>query len=216
MDAQQRPSLFRPAGRAVLHRPRRDPRFKGVYDLARQCRYDAAHAHHVTRLGLSLFDQLHEVHGLNSSRRLWLALASLLHDIGYVDGKSGHHKSSLNYITQSPLLPWTPRKRLIIGSIARYHRKSLPSTSHDHFAALERADQQDVRVLSGLLRVADGLDRGHHGSVRRVVCVADRSVIQIHCLAEREPQAEHDSAIAKSDLLAQVFNRKIEVEWRHL
>ena len=52
--------------------------------------------------------------------------------------------------------------------ISRYHRRSGPRRKHPEFAALSAADQAVVRRLSGVLRVADGLDRGHSASVKQV------------------------------------------------
>ena len=45
---------------------------------------------------------------------------------------------------------------------------SALTTQIPEFAALSVADQAVVRRLSGLLRVADGLDRGHSASVKQV------------------------------------------------
>ena len=56
----------------------------------------------------------------------------------------------------------------IIAQVARYHRRGEPSLKHAPFAALDEHDQQRVRWLAAILRVAIGLDRSHAGAVATV------------------------------------------------
>jgi len=206
------------------HKPRRpivptrhpdehDPHLHPVYRLAESCLYEVGHSHQVTRLSLLLFDQLHGLHRLNARRRYRLTCAALLHDIGWIEGRKRHHKTALRYIMESSMLPWDRRERLIVGSIARYHRRSRPKLKHDHYAELSRSDRKDVRVLSALLRVADGLDDTHRSNVRDVVCRVTEEQIVIGCRARRNAGAEARKALKKSDLLTDVFDRTLRVEW---
>ena len=61
--------------------------------------------------------------------------------------------------------------------ISRYHRRTGPRKKHAEFAALPPADQAIVRRLSGLLRVADGLDRGHTAAVDTVTTKLTRDAL---------------------------------------
>ncbi len=193
--------------------PSLDPHLEPVFELAQRCCYEDAHAHQVTALALNLFEGLSSLHRLNDKRKHWLTCAALLHDIGWVDGGKGHHKASLRYIVESPLLPWENRQRLIVGSIARYHRKALPSEKHDHYTALKPGDQADVRLLAGLLRTADGLDRGHRSIVRGLRCTISQNAIVISCVTHSPADLERETALRKSDLLETVLKRTIEVQW---
>lgn len=185
-----------------------------VKKLAQSCDYEVGHARQVTHLALQLFDELQAVHGLGAEERFWLECAGLLHDIGWIEGQQGHHKTSLRIILTSPLLPFEQRERLIIGSIARYHRGALPKPKHEHWAALAPADQHVVCVLGALLRVADGLDRTHQNVVERLSCVVTSRRVCVRCIVRGAAQDEQQEALAKGDLFEQVFGRKLVVECR--
>jgi exopolyphosphatase/pppGpp-phosphohydrolase len=185
-----------------------------VTRLAEQCGFDEKHSRHVTRLALRLFDELHELHELESTDRFWLECAGLLHDIGWVEGWKAHHRTALRIILETPLLVLNNRERLIIGSIARYHRKALPSLTHDHFAALSDVDQEIVNRLAALLRLADGLDREHQQRVRDLTCKIRPRKVVIRCSAEHAFPEEEHAARDKSDLFELVYHRKVEIDWK--
>jgi len=72
-----------------------EPQLASVLRLARECRYEQAHTHQVTRLALDLFEQLRSLHQLGERERFWLKCAGLLHDIGWIEGQQRHHKTVL-------------------------------------------------------------------------------------------------------------------------
>jgi exopolyphosphatase/guanosine-5'-triphosphate,3'-diphosphate pyrophosphatase len=134
-----------------------------------------------------------------------------------VEGWKGHHKTALRIIQTTQLLPFESKERLIIGSIARYHRKALPSLEHDHFAALEPAEQEIVKTLSAILRTADGLDATHQSRVRDLVVHISKKKIVIQCAIKTLTAIEEETAaIEKSDLMEIVFKRAVFLRWKSL
>jgi exopolyphosphatase/guanosine-5'-triphosphate,3'-diphosphate pyrophosphatase len=67
--------------------------------------------------------------------------------------------------------------------VARYHRGAKPKLSHKGFAALDPDDRGAVTILGALLRLADGLDRGHISAVQDldVQLDGDRLVVLVDC-----------------------------------
>ena len=191
-----------------------DSRLQAVLQLAESCEYEVEHSHQVTRLALRLFDELGPLHGLGAEERFWLRCGALLHDIGWIEGQWRHHKTSLRLILDEPRLPFDARERLIVGSIARYHRKALPKEKHAHFAALEAADRRTVSTLAAFLRLADGLDYTHQSVVKDLLCEISPRRIIVRCGARRAAEAERQRALDKGWLLEQVFDRELAVEWR--
>ena len=187
---------------------------RAVLRLASNCHYEARHTRQVTRLALQLFDALRSLHGLGEEERFRLRCAAMLHDIGWIEGRKAHHKTALRLIRESPLLPFDARERLIIGSVARFHRKAPPEASHEHYAALAPSDRKIVCVLAGLLRVADGLDRSHGSLIKKTACKIRPEKIIVRCAVDRPAEEERRAAQAKSELFEQVFQRKLEIEWR--
>lgn len=172
---------------------------------------DMTHTSQVTRLSLSLFDELTDLHGYSDRERLLLECAALLHDIGWVQGWKGHHKSSLQMIQDNQLLPFESKERLIIGSIARYHRKALPSIKHDHYAALDIPSRKLVVRLAAILRIADGLDRTHTEAVKDLHCYTDQKDVVIRCVVSHSAILEEKYATEKSDLFEKAYKKKIVV-----
>ena len=189
-----------------------DPGLRPVFQLAQICESETGHSKHVTFLALRLFDQLQELHHLGDQERSWLCAAGLLHDIGWVEGWRGHHKTSLRIILETPMLPFSSKERLIVGSIARYHRKGLPKRSHDNLAALGKKEQSSVLMLAAFLRLANNLDLDHRSLVKNLNCMLSGAQITIFCEVEQPAEDELMAASEKADLLAKVFHKKINLQ----
>jgi exopolyphosphatase/guanosine-5'-triphosphate,3'-diphosphate pyrophosphatase len=170
---------------------------------------------HVRHLALQLFDELGGLLECEPADRALLEAAGLLHDVGQLVSYRRHHRHSFQLIMHADRLPFAPRDRMLVALLSRYHRKSGPRKKHAEFAALSREDQALVRRLSALLRVADGLDRGHTGVVEsvRVHVDAERVLLQA---VPRAPDAdlslECGGATRKSDLREQLLDRNVVIE----
>ncbi len=182
--------------------------------FARACRCPPAHPDQVARLALALFDQLRSLHRLGRKDRQRLEWAARLHDIGWLAGRQGHHKTALRLILNAPDLPFTPRQRLVIGSIARYHRRAFPDCRHAHFRALSAAERVKVRRLAALLRLADGLDSLHTGAVQALSCSLAPRRIGVAVKPGRNLRFDPETAREKGRLLEHVFRRKITLAWK--
>lgn len=186
---------------------------QAVLRVAESYDYKEDHTHHVTHLTLRLFDELRALHQFGLEERFWLRCGALLHDIGWIEGRKGHHKTSRDLILKAEL-PFDKRKQLIIACIARYHRRALPKDKHAHFAALSPVDQYRVTVLSAILRVADGLDRTHRNVVQDLACEITRRRLTIRCDVRMYPIPEREQALKKGDLFEHVFDRELVIGWR--
>ena len=190
-----------------------DPRLSTALQLAAACDYEVDHSHQVTRLALCLFDQLRETGGYGDEDRFTLNAAALLHDIGWIEGRRAHHKTAMRLILESPVLDLDPSMRLIVGLIARYHRKALPDAArHQRFASLDDADQGTVCLLAGILRTADGLDGSHRNVVNALRVDADKAQVRITCGVTGDGTWEQGRAESKGDLLAATLNRRLTVQ----
>ena len=179
--------------------------------LARTCEYEVEHTHQVTYLAVRLLEELQSLHNFGELERSWLIYAALLHDIGWIEGWKNHHRASLRIILSTPMLPFNNKERLIIGSIARYHRKSLPDLSHDHYSALSPAQRRVVDILAGCLRLADGLDRSHQQLIKDLHCKVTKKKIRITCDASQTVTEEIRASQSKKDLLEQALSRKVKI-----
>ncbi len=136
--------------------------------VGRRFAFSEVHSKQVTRLALGLFDDLAPLHQLPASARPWLEVAALLHDIGNAINYQRHHKHSQYLIQHSDLPGLSDRERMLIGCIARYHRRSGPSLTHEGMQGLTPQEARVVRKCATLLRVADSLDRSHRQPITRL------------------------------------------------
>ncbi len=186
-----------------------DSTTQAVHQLAYTCLEDLGHTNQVTRLALIIYDELQDLHKLSDPERFWLECGAMLHDIGWVHGQKSHHKESLRMILESELLPLDNKEKLIVASIARYHRKALPSLRHDHFAALEPNEREMVSKLAAILRIADGLDYTHNNVISDIRCEVKPKKVVFWCQAGHAAQMEFEHAAGKADLFTQEFDRKV-------
>lgn len=180
--------------------------------FAKECKYEREHTHQVERLALKIFDQLGQLHKLGRAERFLLCCAAILHDIGWLEGQKGHHKTALRIIMDSPVLRFDLGTRRIIGLIVRYHRKALPNEQHTYFRDLNAKDRDIVRKLAGILRVADGLDRMHQGKVKNISCRLSKKQVEMLCSSKEPLDAEFDAARDKGMLFEDVFAGKLVFE----
>jgi len=101
--------------------PRRDTdakRFQAVMALAERYHYEREHTHQVTRLALAIFDELGPVYGYGEDERFWLQCAAMLHDIGWTEGRKGHHKTAQRLIlAAADLLEQAAGRRIVIDIV---------------------------------------------------------------------------------------------------
>ena len=160
-------TLQRLRGRSLHHLS--DLRRRSVDHLAALMDDDPDHSARAAELALAIFDETRDRHGLSEDTREYLEAAALLCNVGLFLSHAQHHKHSYYVIRNSEhLTGFTDREIEIIAQVARYHRKSAPKVKHPEFARLKPADQDLVRALAGMLRVAIALDRTRAGAVEAV------------------------------------------------
>ncbi|UCF15869.1 MAG: YfcE family phosphodiesterase [Phycisphaerales bacterium] len=183
-----------------------------VLALADKCDYEREHTEQVTRLALGIFDGLRALHGMARRRRFQLHCGALLHDIGWIEGQKGHHKTALRLVVEEPGLDFDHVERSIIGLIARYHRKALPKSGHRYMGGLAPQNRDAVEKLAAMLRIADGLDRTHTNAISEINCRFDDESIRIQCRAQGPATSEIDAATGKADLMRRAFDREVVIE----
>ena len=187
-------------------------RMAWVRDFARKCRSNERHCNHVAGLAVQLFDQLQEAYELPAAGRDILEAAALLHDVGYLINHAQHHKHAYHLIVHGDLRGFSPGEVELIANVARYHRRASPKKAHEHFRRLDPKDRLLVRQLSGILRVADGLDRTHGQLVRTVRVRVGESRVRLRLETSGPAEVEIADATRKSGLFERVFEARLAFE----
>ena len=181
--------------------------------IAQGCGVDEEHSLHVADLSLRLFDGLRSLHRLGDAKRDLLEYACVLHDIGWMKGQKGHHKTSLQMIMEEDRLPFNGRERAIVANVARYHRGAIPEQGHQEYGKLKAADRTAVDRLASILRVADALDVSHASVVRSIDCQVKKGRVILILGTTERPDRELEKAQERKDLFEKIFKRSITFEW---
>jgi exopolyphosphatase/guanosine-5'-triphosphate,3'-diphosphate pyrophosphatase len=176
-------------------------------------RYGGAreHAQHVSTLALAIFDGTRRLHRLGAYERAMLGFGGLLHDVGSHVEHRRHHRHGHYLVRHAGLRGFEPEEVELLAVLARYHRRGGPRPDHDEWKALPRRLRDAALPMIGILRVADGLDRGHAQEVTglRLRCARDAVVLTIS--GRRDLTLDADAALAKSDVFEEAFGRPLLV-----
>lgn len=204
--------LARAAGRADSDPPKVDLRMRSVLALARRCGQAGQHAQRVTDLATQIFDQTQSVHQLGPAERRILEFAALLHDVGRHIDFEHHERHAYYLIRNGELRGMSDLEIEQIALVARYHRKGAPKPRHAEYSELPPRSKRVVRALAGILRVAEGLDRGHRQVVNHVRCELSPERLRIQVFAADDTDLELWAARRKCSLLASVLDRNVEID----
>ena len=179
-------------------------------DLLNKFSSDSSHPQAVRRLALAIFDETNEkILKMPEKYREYLDAAALLHDIGYYVDSKGHNKHSMKMIVENGIDGFSHTEAKIIGCICRYHRGSLPDKKeHEIYSTLDKKERKIVKYLGGILRIADGLDKGHFDLIENIsISYNEEHKIAEFILIPKTPDFTPDisDAIRKRDLFEIAF-----------
>jgi exopolyphosphatase / guanosine-5'-triphosphate,3'-diphosphate pyrophosphatase len=151
----------------------------GTRWFARKLGTNLPHSEQVSRIALSLFDQLRPLHEMGPDLRLVLEVAALLHDVGHFVNRKSHHRHGEYLIRNSDIPGLQGWRQEMAAALVRYHNcKSEPELDHASYAALDGQHRRQTRMLSALLRIAEKLESEHAEGIQGVdVQIAGRRAI---------------------------------------
>ena len=188
-----------------------EPRRRSVFELLRKCDWHEEHSTHVANMALQLFDELQDDLDLPDEDRELLEYASYMHDIGYYISHRKLHKHALYLIRHADLKGFTENEINIMANVARYHRRSTPKKRHKRYRKLDKPVRKRVKKLSGILRVADGLDRSHYQNVQKLEIEQGEETITLYITTQADPQLEIWGAMRKSHLFEKITGKTLEI-----
>jgi exopolyphosphatase/guanosine-5'-triphosphate,3'-diphosphate pyrophosphatase len=180
-----------------------------VREIGRRYQLDESHAANVAENAVLIFQALEKEHRLGYRFEMILTVAAWLHDIGMFIGNSSHHKHAQYIIEHSEIFGLGDEDILLVGMVARYHRRAVPRLSHPAYNALNREQRLVVNKLAAILRVADSLDRSHSYSIKdlKVVLTEDQVVLSIDRVGDYT--AEKRALASKGKMFEQVYGRSV-------
>jgi len=188
----------------------RDQRLE-VERLGKRYAVSLDHARQVAAISNTLFTALEPLHGLPPAAGRLLEAAAYLIDVGHFVSSSSHHKHSYYVVANSDLAGFTERERMLIAGLCRYHRKSMPTPSHNAFQTLTADERRTLLSLIPILRLADNLDSGREQRVRSVECRVQNGAVTLTLSARGNIDLERWAAERAGEVFRQAYGLPIVV-----
>ncbi|MBO5281870.1 MAG: exopolyphosphatase [Lachnospiraceae bacterium] len=119
---------------------------------------------------LTIFDSMKKIHGLGKRERLYLQLASLLHDCGKYISLVNIGETSYQIIMATEMIGLSHMEREIVASVVRFNH--TPFIYYTQMkaggTALTEGAYLTVAKLTAILRIANALDRSHKQKLKGV------------------------------------------------
>jgi exopolyphosphatase/guanosine-5'-triphosphate,3'-diphosphate pyrophosphatase len=179
--------------------------------FAKRVDHDTSHGEQVRKLARALFTQLRDVHQLPDEVLVVLEIGALLHDVGEVVNTRGHHKHSEYMIRWGRIPGLEGVQREMVALLARCHRKPTADVRKIIAEApLPKDRRTQVRRLTALLRLADGMDTDHRQRIETLVAsrVGDNIALD---LVTTEAGRDDGSLSRKADLFREEFGLPVQI-----
>lgn len=145
----------------------------------------------VSRIAVAVYQALKRVgagpaFGEPTLNRILLT-AARLQGVGKADADRSPQKAARNFILALPLPPgWNNEEWELLGTVVRYHRGAEPSKKSGRFSKLSAEQQNRVRALTGVLRLARALRKGgvESGAGLHAEKSAETIVLRVRGLAD--------------------------------
>lgn len=155
---------------------------------------DIRHARRVARFAVQLYDGLGRsglIDGQHRDDRELLRAAATVHEVGRAEGNKNHHKKTEKMVSElRHLVGWTQQDITTMARVARYHRGTLPRVGK--LQDLSSDQRNKIKMLAGILRLANAFDADHDGSIQRFTLARNNGFVVIRALglAADSPLAE--------------------------
>ncbi len=189
-----------------------DVRRQSVLNLADIYRCEMPHAERVAQLALGVYDELARLglHTLDRRERELLWAAAILHDAGVLVDYNDHHKHGFYLILNAGLPGYRHHELAMVALLVRAHRKALPSA--DPLADIVGgAGAEALGRMAVCLRIAEQLERGRAGGVRRLSADARDGLLRLEVDAEGDPTVALWSAAQEAPAVEAAFGRRLEL-----
>ncbi len=115
------------------------------------------------RITGTIFDSMKKVHGLGGRERLYLEIASILHDCGKYISMMNIGERSYDIIMATEIIGLSHREREIVANVVRFNHTEFIyyAQTRAEGSTLDTDSYLIVAKLTAILRLANSLDRSH-------------------------------------------------------
>jgi len=173
---------------------------------------NAHHAQHVTKLALSMFEQLRQLHKLPNSYTRIVKTAGMLHDIGTRVKYYDHHKHSFYLILNANIYGLSHREHLMSAFVAAAHRKDELRKDYIKYSDILRSEDLDIiNKLGVIIRIAESFDRAMAGAVQTVSCDILGDSVIMKTQTTTDVTLEIKDALTSGDLFKKAYGKNLVI-----
>lgn len=174
---------------------------------------DENHLRRVSNLAVTLFDQLHPLHGLGSTERRLVLIAGLLHELGVVISVESLEKHTLYTILNSPVRGLNHRERVLVSYLAASHDQLFQVNLTDHIThgPISLGDVQSLKKLAPLLQIAHSLDRSRTGVVTHLQTRLTPEVCELRVFGTGKVDLEIRDASRRAEAFQKEYGSKLVI-----
>lgn len=175
---------------------------------------DTAHARHITKLALAMFDGWGELHKLRKGYRRLLETAALLHDIGITINFYSHARHSAYMIQNAKLFGLTHKEQIITSAIAGWHNGVSKNYFKDRFykEILTDSNWRLIHKLALLLALAESLDYSETKMVSAVEPAVNKKYALLRIHADGVPNIEMHQVTTHLSWFKKTFGMELKLE----
>jgi exopolyphosphatase/guanosine-5'-triphosphate,3'-diphosphate pyrophosphatase len=138
-------------------------------------------------------------------------MGALLHEVGFAVNARDYHKHG-EYLVRHADIPGLGRhQQALIACLVRYQGESTPKPHHRLYNSLALAEQDRVRQLAALLRIAVALDANGTQAVRRIETRWQGRTVWLRVAAAPETHFDFRELRRKAKLLEKEFSVHVNV-----
>ena len=118
----------------------------------------------------TIFDSTKKIHGLGKRERLYLEIATILHDCGKYISLNNIGERSYDIVMATEIIGLSHKEREIVANVVRFNHSEFIyfGQQKNGSSALDEASYLTVAKLTAILRVANSLDRSHKQKMKEV------------------------------------------------
>lgn len=155
----------------------------------------------------AIFDSMKRIHGLGKRERLYLRLASILHDCGKYISLVNIGETSYQIIMATEIIGLSHQEREIVANVVRFnHSKFIYDGQRAGIDTLDRDSFLVVAKLTAILRLANSLDRSHKQKLKGLKVVLKDNQLIMTVDTQQDITLEKAFFGANSDFFKEVFS----------
>lgn len=182
-----------------------------LYTKATRLGCDKAHLRQVVTIAETLFDRTKRLHKLKPIWKRYLSAAAILHDVGNSISPTHHEVHSYYIVRNSDFLAMEKWESEFIAQLCLKHNTSVVSKKDTNFIK-DKVKRNIFVHLLAILRVADGLDRGHKSSIRIQKISLSKGRVKIIISGREAVDLEVLRVEQKKALFEEVFQCQLVIE----